>query len=546
MHEKEEEIALFWHEIIQPLLAPGISADRRRKIIGDISSKGYRIPYSSRSTITEANIKKKLFLYRRFGFKGLKQKERSDKGGIKAVPPDILEAALKLKQELPTRSVRKIINMLKNSPDIPFDGKLSNATLSRHFKKMGYTRKLLEDPDGDVFTMFRYEKINQLWQGDGMHGPVLPHPEDRRRSLKTKLLAFKDDCSALIPGGRFYPDETLPSMENCLKHAILHRGLPHAIYVDNAKVYHAEQFKLILAELNIRLYHATCFRPQGKGKIESFFAFVQSDFVPEAKAEIKAGNIQSLNELNTYFAAWLEISYHHKIHTVLKKTPVSVWCEQQDTIKYTDPVKLDEIFLWRYKRHVSKHATFTIEGNLYEAAPEMKGKEIQVRFNPYELDKVYIYEGSRYLMKAKPTDIKTIQSEKVKRKLPDRKEKPLSVSYLSLILQQYKKMAKDKMDKISFANLEKAKEKVAVHQNRWVEKFQDALNIKAGLNVKNTLLGLYEQFGEQLTTLLPDLMENMEKENITFNGKDPIVFSKIINLLRKAVLSGGGKEQDHV
>jgi putative transposase len=545
MYEKEEKIALFWHEIIKPLLAPGISADKRREIIRKVTGKTHDIPYSVRITITEANIKKKLYLYRRFGFQGLKQKQRSDKGGIKAVPQDVLDAALKLKRELPSRSVRKIIRMLKSNPDIPFNGRISIATLSRHFKKMGYTRKLLENPDSDVFTMFRYEKINQLWQGDAMAGPVLPHPEDGRRSLRTKLLAFKDDCSALIPGGRFYPDETLPSMEDCLKHAILHRGLPHAIYVDNARVYHAEQFKLILAELSIRLYHQTCYRPQGKGKIESFFAYVQSDFVPEAKAEIKAGNIQTLAELNTCFAAWLEISYHHKVHTVLKKTPISIWCEQQDAIKYADPIKLDEIFLWRYNRHVSKHATFTIEGNLYEAAPEMKDKDIQVRFNPYELDKVYIYEGGRFLMKAAPTDIKTIQSEKVKRKIPDKQEKTLSVSYLALVLQQYKKMAKDKMDKISFAALQKAKDGVEKKKTQWVEKFQEAINVKVSLTVKNTLLGLYEQFGEQLNRLLPALETAMKEENITFDGKDPVAFSKIINLLRKAVLNGG-KEQNHV
>lgn len=546
MHEKEEKIALFWHDIIQPLLVPGISADKRREIIRKITEKAHHIPYSVRTTITEANIKKKLCLYRRFGFRGLKQKARSDKGGIKAVPPDILSAAFRLKAELPSRSVRKIITMLRASPDVPFDGKLSIATLSRHFKKQGYTRKLLERPDGDVFSMFRYEKINQLWQGDAMHGPVLPHPEDGRKSLKTKLFAFKDDCSAMITGANFYPDETLPSMEDCLKHALLHRGLCHALYVDNAKIYHAEQFKLILAELNIRLYHQTCYRPEGKGKIESFFAFVQSDFVPEAKAEIKSGNIQTLAELNTYFAAWLEISYHHKIHTVLKKTPISIWCEQQNTIEYADPIKLDGIFLWRYKRNVSKHKTFTIEGNLYEAAPEMAGKEIQIRFNPYELDKIYIYEGSRFLMKASPTNIKTIQSEKVKKKIPDKKEKTLSVSYLSLVLAQYKKMAKDKMDKISFTALNKAQEKVAAGQNEWVEKFQAVLNVKVSLTIKNTLLGLYEQFGEQLIKQLPALKQAMENENITFNGKNPVVMAKIINLLRKAVLKGGGKEQNHV
>jgi hypothetical protein len=231
---------------------------------------------------------------------------------------------------------------------------------------------------------------------------------------------------------------------------------------------------------------------------------------------------------------------------VLEKTPVSIWCSQQKSIQYADPVKLDQIFLWRYKRTVSKHKTFTIENNLYEAAPEMVGKEIQVRFNPYELDKVYVYEGSRYIMKANPTDIKTLQSVKVNKKIPEKQEKKLSVSYLSLILQQYKKMAKENMDKISFTTLQKAEQKVEEKKTEWVDKFQVCLNVKVNLMTRNTLLGLYEQFGEQLAQLLPGLKQMLEKENIIFDGKDPIALATIIKYFRKAVLINGGKGETNV
>jgi transposase InsO family protein len=357
MPDKAEETALFWYKLIQPFLDTGMSASKSKQTMREMVQGIHQVPYSTKTTVTEANIRMKLYLYRKYGFQGLKPKTRSDKGHIKALPPDVLERALAFKKELPSRSARKIIQMLKMHSDIPWNGKVSIATLSRHFKKMGCTRKLLEDPQKEVFGMFRYEKINQLWQGDAMHGPVLPHPKDGRKNIKTKLFAFKDDCSSLVTGAKFYPDETSPSLEDCLKNAILQRGLPSAIYVDNAKVYHAEQFGLILAELGIRLYFAAPYSPEGKGKIESFFAFVQSDFAPEARMEIKSGNIRTLSDLNKYFQAWLEINYHHKIHTVLKRTPVSIWNEQQDTIKYADPLKLDQIFLWRKTRFVSKHKT---------------------------------------------------------------------------------------------------------------------------------------------------------------------------------------------
>lgn len=548
MPDKAEETALFWYKLIQPFLDGRMSASKRKKIMREMVQGLYQIPYSTKTEVSEANIRMKLYIYRKYGFQGLKPKQRNDKGHIKAIPPDVLEKALVFKKELPSRSVRTIIRMLKMHPDVPWNGRVSIATLSRHFKINGCTRKLLEDPETGVFGMFRYEKINQLWQGDAMHGPILPHPTDRRKKIKTRLFAFKDDCSSLVTGAKFYPDETLPSLEDCLKNAILQRGLPHAIYVDNAKVYHAEQFALILAELGIRLYHATPYRPQGKAKIESFFAFVQSDFVPEAKMEIKAGNIQTLSDLNKYFQAWLEINYHHKIHTILKRTPATIWNEQQDIIQYADPLKLDQIFLWRKTRLVSKHKTIGIEGNLYEVAPEMVGRNINVRFNPYELDKVFVFDyDGNFLMKAIPTDIKTIQSRKVPKKIPDKKEKQLTVSYLSMILDQYRKMAKQKMSKISFQALQEAEQRVEQRKNEFVDKFQKVFNAKANIVTRNTLLGMYEQFGKKLSQVLPVVQKQAEDEKILFDGKNPIILSKILNLLRKAVLNQDGKgDQAHV
>ncbi|MFH1759507.1 MAG: hypothetical protein ABIA63_00265 [bacterium] len=59
-------------------------------------------------------------------------------------------------------------------------------------------------------------------------------------------------------------------------------------------------------------------------------------------------------------------------------------------------------------------------------------------------------------MKAIPTDIKTIQSEKVPKKIPDKKEKQLTVSYLSMILDQYKRMAREKKPCRTFTTSPKA------------------------------------------------------------------------------------------
>jgi transposase InsO family protein len=45
----------------------------------------------------------------------------------------------------------------------------------------------------------------------------------------------------------------------------------------------ALDFKLACAKLDIRISYATPYHPAGKGSIEKFWQFVQSDFLPELR-----------------------------------------------------------------------------------------------------------------------------------------------------------------------------------------------------------------------------------------------------------------------
>ncbi|GED56947.1 hypothetical protein [Brevibacillus formosus] len=63
------------------------------------------------------------------------------------------------------------------------------------------------------------------------------------------------------------------------------------IYVDNGAIIH---FARICARLGMLLKHAKPGRPQGRGKQEKIFRFVDQSFVPEAYDLIEQGKIQTL------------------------------------------------------------------------------------------------------------------------------------------------------------------------------------------------------------------------------------------------------------
>lgn len=54
-------------------------------------------------------------------------------------------------------------------------------------------------------------------------------------------------------------------MERVLKIAILRRGIPRSLYVDNGRVYVSTQLAAVCATLGIRQIHSTPYTPNSRG-----------------------------------------------------------------------------------------------------------------------------------------------------------------------------------------------------------------------------------------------------------------------------------------
>jgi transposase InsO family protein len=131
-----------------------------------------------------------------------------------------------LKEELPARSVRQIVDMLAMDPETPVGpGELKVSTLARHLRLLDKTRRLLAQP-ARTFRRFEQEGPNRLWQADVCYGPWLPDPQDPNKKRRTYLVAFLDDYSRLVCHVQFYFAGDLVSLLHCFKQAILKRGVP--------------------------------------------------------------------------------------------------------------------------------------------------------------------------------------------------------------------------------------------------------------------------------------------------------------------------------
>ena len=212
-----------------------------------------------------------------------------------------------------------------------------------------------------------------------MHGPAVA--ADRRRRRKSYLIAFLDDATRLCPFAAFAHAENTAAFLPVFKQALIRRGLPQRLYVDNGANFRSQQLALVCAKLRIALIHARPYQPQGKGKIERFFRTLRAQLL----ASLPPADGASLDALNRRLWAYLEGEYHLAPHRGLHgNSPLEQWTRSAEDVRYVDAAcDLDDLFLFEAKRRVINDRTISLHGRLYEVDPLLVGRTVTVRYDPH-------------------------------------------------------------------------------------------------------------------------------------------------------------------
>lgn len=391
MQEKDrEKVALFRYGLIAPILNGQVA--NQKEYLAEIAGKVHQVPHYGPKEFTPKTLAGWLLAYRRAGFEGLKPRQRSDRGQSRKLGQEQEEHLLALRQELRDMPVSVFYDRLVDKGEfLPKD--ISYATVYRILKKHGMIGK--ESVRSPERKRFAYDTVNTLWQGDMSVGPYLVL---NGRKTKTFLFAFIDDCSRLVPFAQFFFSEKFDSLRTVFKEALIRRGVPRIVYVDNGKIYRSDTFQIACASLGIALTHTQPYDAASKGKIERFFGTVKTRFLPLLKSQ----PANSLDELNHRFWQWLEEDYHRKIHASLGMSPLDMYLSQASRVRMVeDPASLDPLFLKREKRKVKHDGTISVNNKLYEVPPRFIGQRIEIRFDE---DGVYVYEDGQAVAKAVPVN----------------------------------------------------------------------------------------------------------------------------------------------
>jgi transposase InsO family protein len=376
--ETRKRVALFRFGVLGPLVSARLEHGDVVAYCHEAAERTWERPDGRLVELSPRTIADWYYDHRRGGLEALFPKVREDRGRTRAIRPEVAALILRAKREKPRRSIRRIIRILERAHVVNL-GELSRSTVHRLLYAHDASQRPRRGP-GTERRSFLPEHAGDLWVGDAMHGPLVLAPDGKLR--KAYMLSQIDAATRYVVHSYFALAEGAVCQEHGLKQALLKHGLCRTYYVDLGSAYIAGSLVLICAELGVRLLHTGVRDCEAKGVIERFHRTWREevgDELPEQPLPIA--------ELNAKHWAWLGAEYHARKHDTTGRAPREHWLAE---VEYLRPIprekNLDEVFLHRQKRDVRKDGTVRFRGGLYEVRPELVDREVELRFDPTDLE----------------------------------------------------------------------------------------------------------------------------------------------------------------
>lgn len=308
-----------------------------------------------------------------------------------------------------------ILDAISKSPGVPFTvlyrlweehgrGLPSESTVRRFLKSKGYDKRSLKAGrlESGPTKAFEAPAPNDLWMVDFANGPTLRGTDNK--VISTQLCVILDDHSRLITYGAYYASGDTAAFLDCLKQAVLRRGLPIKLYTDQGKPFVNHHARIVCANLGIRLLHAKPYHAWSKGKVERLIQTIQRDF--ELTLRLDGGPVHSLTELNAAFSRWIAGTYHLRKHSATSQSPHERFTASRHPVRQIEePDQIDPLFYTRTERVVRKDGTVTLGKKLFEVPLALRALWIELRYDPILFDPVEVWHKDTFHGLARRCDL---------------------------------------------------------------------------------------------------------------------------------------------
>ena len=339
--------------------------------------------------------------YARSGYLGLSGKSgRADAGKSRSIDEETGVWILEKIQENPRMPLQVLYrHWQQQGHALP-----SLSSLYRYLKTKGYDRRSLRAGrlESAPQKAFEAPAPNDLWMVDFACGPTLRSAEGK--VIATQLCVIIDDHSRLITYGAYYLAGDTASFLDCLKQAVLRRGLPLKLYTDQGKPFVNHHAKIVCANLGVRLLHAKPYHAWSKGKVERLIRTIQGDF--EATLRLEGSPPRSVAELNTSLSRWIAGAYHLRVHSSTGMSPHERFTRSAHPLRTVEqPDKIDPLFYTRTERTVRKDGTVTLGKKLFEVNLSLRALQVELRYDPILMDRIEVWHKGSFHGLARQADL---------------------------------------------------------------------------------------------------------------------------------------------
>jgi len=367
----QDEVATKRANLIIPLTMDGLDKSRRLELMREISE---------REGISCRTLSRYVDSWEAGGYEALKPKQGYARANTNR-PENwdaIVDAAISLRRELPSRSVKDIIKILELEEAIE-PGSVKRSTLQRHLQGKGYSasRMNMYSKTGSAARRFQKQHRMMLVQSDVKYGPHVA-VKLGEKPVQIYLTTFIDDCTRYLVAARFYDNQGVMSLEDCFRRAVQSYGAPDACYVDHGPQYRSEWFTQACAKIGTKLLRAKPYHPEGKGKVEIF-----NKNIDKLLAELTLAKPRTIDDCNDFLAAWVEEYYHKNPHAGIGGvTPAAKFLADSKPLRFVPADMLRDAFLHTDVRKVDKTGCVKFEGSIYEVGLSYVGSMVTLRFDP--------------------------------------------------------------------------------------------------------------------------------------------------------------------
>lgn len=269
------------------------------------------------------------------------------------------DALVALKEKDRWRSARNIRDELK----LP----VSEHQVQRILVAKGLGRENLKRVK--AIQRFEAKAPNDLWQTDIMGKIAF------KNLGILYLIATLDDHSRFVPAGRWFQTQGKMHVFQIWYESLSKCGLPDSMLQDEGSQYKARtrfgtaDYEWYAKQAGIRLIWAKS--AQCKGKIERFWKFVQTDFVPSI---LKA---KTIDEVNGAFKLWLaRYNYVFKSRYFGNTTRASRY---EPSERKLSQIELQTLLTVEERRKVTRESSISLYGKQYYVPPGYIGCRIWVK-----------------------------------------------------------------------------------------------------------------------------------------------------------------------